>query len=59
MLIWPLILFGHPSNASTVPHNPAAAPSNPDSAAAGKTYLLFEGMTLESVLLTRRGAAKP
>ena len=55
----PLILFGHPSNASTVPHNPAAAPSNPDSAAAGKTYILFEGMTLESVLLTRRGAAKP
>jgi len=57
MPIWPLILFGHPSNASAIPHNPAAAPSNPDSAAAGKTYILFEGTILESVLLTRRGAA--
>jgi len=67
MLIWPLILFGHPSNTSAISaegirptkevHNPAAAPSNPDSAAAGKTYILFEGTILESVLLTRRGAA--
>ena len=67
MLIWPLILFGQPSNASAIPaegirptkevHNPAAAPSNPDSAAAGNTYILFEGTILESVLHTRRGAA--
>jgi len=67
MLIWPLILFGQPSNASAIPakgtrpakevRNPAAAPSNPDSAAAGKTHILFEGTILESVLLTRRGAA--
>ena len=34
-------------------HNPAAVPSSPSSAAAGKTYILFEGTILESVLLTR------
>ena len=33
--------------------NPAAAPSILSSAAAGKTYILFEGTILESVLLTR------
>jgi type IV secretion system protein TrbI len=52
-----------PNNASASPaeairptkqvHNPAAAPSNLSSAAAGKTYILFEGAILESVLLTR------
>lgn len=34
-------------------HNPAAASSNLSSAAAGKTYIVFEGTILESVLLTR------
>jgi len=46
MPIWPLILLAQPSKASAISaegirqakevHNPAAAPSNPDSAAAGK-----------------------
>ena len=34
-------------------HNPAAASRPLSSAAAGKTYILFEGTILESVLLTR------
>jgi len=34
-------------------HNPAAAPSHLSSAAAGKSYILFEGTILEAVLLTR------
>lgn len=51
-----------PHNASASPetsrptkevHNPAAAPSHLSSAAAGKTYILFEGTILEAVLLTR------
>ena len=33
--------------------NPAAVPANPAPTAAGKTYILFEGTILESVLLTR------
>ncbi|PYT66515.1 MAG: hypothetical protein DMG42_29000 [Acidobacteria bacterium] len=51
-----------PHNASASPetsrptkevHNPAAAPRHLSSAAAGKTYILFEGTILEAVLLTR------
>jgi len=51
-----------PNNASAIPetsrptrevYNPAAAPSNLSSAAAAKTYILFEGTILEAVLLTR------
>ena len=34
-------------------HNPVAAPSHPPLAGAGKTYILFEGTILESLLLTR------
>jgi len=34
-------------------HNPVAAPSHPSWAAAEKTYILFEGTILESLLLTR------
>lgn len=34
-------------------HETAAAPTHPSYAAAGKTYLLFEGTILESVLVTR------
>jgi type IV secretion system protein TrbI len=52
-----------PQNASARPteasrptkeaHNPAAVPANPASTAGGKTYILFEGTILESLLLTR------
>jgi type IV secretion system protein TrbI len=49
-----------PQNASASPaeagrpvHNPAAVPDNASSTAAGKSYILFEGTILESVLLTR------
>src|SRR5215472_2556196 len=34
-------------------HNPVAAASPPSLAGAGKTYILFEGTILESLLLTR------
>ena len=41
------------SRPSKEVHNPAAASSHLSSTAAGKTYILFEGTILESVLLTR------
>ena len=41
------------SRPTSQAHEPAAAPSHPSSAAAGRTYILFEGTVLESVLLTR------
>lgn len=35
------------------PKNPAAAPVGPPAAATGKTYVLFEGTVLETVLINR------
>jgi type IV secretory pathway VirB10-like protein len=35
------------------PKNPAAVPADPPNAAAGKTYVLFEGTILETVLINR------
>ena len=35
------------------PRNPAAVPADPPNAAAGKTYVLFEGTILETVLINR------
>ncbi|MFZ3217675.1 MAG: TrbI/VirB10 family protein [Candidatus Acidiferrales bacterium] len=35
------------------PRNPAAVPTAPPNAAAGKTYVLFEGTILETVLINR------